>query len=82
VTSPGVAPPAEEHVCPLCSSRFVKGAVRCGACPMSRVCDLACCPNCGYEFVERSATVDALRRMGAGLKRIFGWAPPDAGEER
>jgi hypothetical protein len=48
---------------------------------MSRVCDLACCPNCGYEFVERSATVDALRRMGAGLKRILGWAPPSAGEE-
>jgi hypothetical protein len=62
---------APEHTCPLCSTRFTKGAVRCGACPMSRVCDLACCPNCGYEFVERSATVEALKRLGRGLRRIL-----------
>ena len=40
--------PPRGHVCPLCSTQFMSGAVRCGACPMSRACDLECCPNCGY----------------------------------
>ncbi|MBI3449331.1 MAG: hypothetical protein HY049_10505 [Acidobacteria bacterium] len=65
------ANPGREHVCPLCSARFMSGAVRCGACPMSRVCDLECCPNCGYEFVERSATVEMIQRVGRALRR---WA--------
>jgi len=61
----------EMHRCPLCGTRFAKGAVRCGSCPMSRVCDLACCPNCGYEFVERSAVVDFIKRVTRRLAALF-----------
>ena len=60
-----------ERPCPLCGYRFEKGAERCGGCPMHDACGAISCPRCGYEFVERSAAVDALRRLGRGIRALI-----------
>ena len=56
-------PAAPHHDCPLCGCDFEEGAAHCGGCPLNQACGTVCCPRCGYEFVDRSATVDWLRRM-------------------
>jgi hypothetical protein len=48
--------------CPLCGNRFEEGEnTACSACPMGKECGTICCPNCGYQFVERSWIVDTWR---------------------
>ena len=54
---------AEHHKCPLCGFEF-DGADGCpSSCPMSSGCSMVKCPNCKYEYVVRSRTVDAVKRL-------------------
>lgn len=66
----GNAITAPEHDCPLCGLHFAEGAVHCGGCPLNASCGTICCPRCGYEYVDRSATVDLFHR---GLHVMRGW---------
>ena len=52
-------------VCPLCGYRFDPQNA-CGGCGLAKFCSSVRCPNCNYEFVERSKTVERLGRL---LKR-------------
>lgn len=54
------------HECPLCGFRF-RESEGCGTCPMGAGCGHLKCPNCRYEFVASSKTVELLR----GLFRRF-----------
>lgn len=41
--------------CRLCGYEFEPAALPChSACPMSRHCQLICCPQCGYQMVDES----------------------------
>ncbi len=48
--------------CPLCSHHFADQA-GCRGCGLLSNCALVRCPNCGYEFVERSRVVDFINRV-------------------
>jgi len=65
-------PTMPDHDCPLCGYRFDEGAAHCGGCPLNQKCGTVCCPRCGYEFVDRSATVDWLRRLTRRAGHILG----------
>lgn len=54
-------PTAVSHRCPLCGGTFAEEP-HCSVCPMSRRCQILCCPNCGYSFVETSTVVNLFRR--------------------
>lgn len=48
--------------CPLCGNHFdEEDSGACVACPLNRNCGTICCPNCGYQFIERSWLVDRWR---------------------
>lgn len=50
--------------CPLCGKEFLEEEMKCtSGCPFSKNCGLLCCPNCGYTFKERSATLDLLKSL-------------------
>jgi Fe2+ transport system protein FeoA len=50
--------------CPLCGNRFEPAALAChSACPLGARCNLACCPNCGYEMPDASRS-----RLGRRLR--------------
>jgi hypothetical protein len=34
-------------------------------------CGTVCCPRCGYSFVEGSAAVTGLNRLGRALRRLL-----------
>ena len=48
--------------CPLCQHRF-EGRSACHGCGMVAGCQLICCPQCGYEFVESSKTESLIKGM-------------------
>lgn len=48
--------------CPLCQHKF-EGRTACHGCGMMAGCQLICCPQCGYEFVESSKTVSFFKEM-------------------
>ena len=60
------------HSCPLCGLGFDEGVTKCGGCPMHGGCGTVCCPGCGYSFADRSATLDALTKVGRKLRWLFG----------
>ena len=65
----------ETHHCPLCGFEFV-GADGCPtSCPMSTGCGMVKCPNCRYEYVVRSRTVDAIRSL------LARWFPRSAAKD-
>jgi len=44
--------------CAMCGYTFDPAQHRgCAACPLQSGCQLACCPNCGYEVVDPSQSV-------------------------
>lgn len=46
--------------CPLCGTQFDPDLhVNCQACPLQTGCQLACCPNCGFEMVNVQRSVVA-----------------------
>ncbi len=50
--------------CPLCGFEFEKRDTPCAkACPLGRFCNLICCPNCRYEFANRSRSIRWLHRL-------------------
>jgi predicted Zn-ribbon and HTH transcriptional regulator len=56
--------------CSLCGYEFNKDQMektKCSACPEFMGCELLCCPNCGYRFVEESKIVNILRRLACWL---------------
>jgi predicted amidophosphoribosyltransferase len=59
---PAGGPPLE---CALCGMRFRPQGSVCAACPFSSGCDLARCPNCGYQFPRGSRIVEWIRRRFA-----------------
>ncbi len=63
------------HRCPLCGHGFDRGVEMCGGCPMHGGCGTLCCPACGYSYAERSATLDALGRLGRTLRRLVAGTP-------
>lgn len=68
--------PVLAHCCPLCGLQFDEGVAKCGSCPLHEGCQTTCCPRCGYTFADRSATVEALRRVGRSLGRWLRPGPP------
>ena len=55
--------------CPLCNHSFDETSENCHTgCYMSNGCPLIKCPNCGYEFVIESKTVNFFKRIIRGGK--------------
>lgn len=52
----------------MCAAPAADMREACGGCPLARGCAAVCCPRCGYQFVERSATIDLLLRMWGGAR--------------
>ena len=47
-----------EIICAMCGHTFDPAQHRgCAACPLQSGCQLACCPNCGFEAVDPSQSV-------------------------
>lgn len=67
---------AAPHDCPLCGHHFAGDAGCPSGCPMAKGCGMVKCPNCRYEWVERSRTVDAVKGL---LGRWFGRPPTPPG---
>lgn len=50
--------------CPMCGTQFDPDQhISCQACPLQTGCQLACCPNCGFEIVNVQKSV--LARLAA-----------------
>ena len=50
--------------CSLCGFEFEKSDTPCQhGCPLGRFCNLICCPNCRYEFPEKSQSIRLLQRL-------------------
>ena len=49
--------------CTLCGHEFERaaGARACRGCPLSAACDLARCPNCGFEVPVEPKWIEKLR---------------------
>ncbi len=69
-------PEPERHACPLCGFSFVEDEGCPAACPLAGGCGMVKCPNCRYEYVVRSRTVDAMKAIWG---RFFTPKPKDAG---
>ncbi|HBC46118.1 MAG TPA: hypothetical protein DEO84_06160 [candidate division Zixibacteria bacterium] len=47
--------------CPVCGYRFDESArSSCATCPVGPKCNMICCPNCHYSWVESSSWVSSL----------------------
>jgi hypothetical protein len=50
--------------CPLCGAVLREHESGCGACPLSKGCEMLCCARCGYKTVAaRSVVVDFFRHL-------------------
>ncbi len=69
----GGSPPATRGYgamkCPLCGSEFSReeAGEACQHCPL-KSCNLVCCPQCGYQFVDEKQARERLKRL-LGKKR-------------
>ncbi len=53
-----------KYKCALCGHAFIMDGHSCpSSCPMSRHCNLVCCPNCGYSFPKGSRTVEFFKNL-------------------
>lgn len=84
MTATGGAEP-RLSTCAMCGLRFDPAEhVGCASCPMQGGCALACCPACGYSFVDPS-TSSVLRlsaRLSSRLRRRAAAVKADAGTLR
>jgi Fe2+ transport system protein FeoA len=56
--------------CPLCGFEFEKHDTPCArSCPLSKFCNLICCPNCHYEFPPETQPLGWLRALFHREKR-------------
>ncbi|OGP50329.1 MAG: hypothetical protein A2Y79_01140 [Deltaproteobacteria bacterium RBG_13_43_22] len=54
----------KKYTCALCGHTFTVDGMFCSsACPMSRHCNLVCCPNCGYSFPKGSRIIEFIKRL-------------------
>lgn len=56
--------------CPMCGFRYDPQANEaCPSCPLHAQCNLACCPNCGYQTVNlgRSQLAGWFQKLGLRL---------------
>jgi len=51
-----------KYKCPLCGFKFDATDVKCRSCPMSKSCNVTCCPNCGYGFTGESRLIEWFKR--------------------
>ena len=60
--------------CPLCSFEF-NDQDACKGCGLLGIggCVLIRCPNCGYEFAEKSYLVDFIKRLFGKKKKENRW---------
>jgi len=57
-----------EITCAMCGHTFNPAQHRgCAACPLQSGCQLACCPNCGFEAVDPSQSV-----LASAFAKLFG----------
>jgi len=56
--------------CPFCGYRFDENSTgdTCQGCPLHDKCNLAKCPNCGYEMPRESRLLKALRALKRRVK--------------
>jgi hypothetical protein len=64
--------------CPMCAAPAADMHEACAGCPLARGCTVMCCPRCGYQFVERSATIHLLLTLWGSVRRRVA-APGRAG---
>ena len=51
-------------VCPVCGYRFDPVSNKaCVGCPVGTKCDMVCCPNCHYGWVESSSIVSKILKL-------------------
>jgi len=62
--------PRRDTPCPMCSAPATDVRDGCAGCPLTRGCRMACCPRCGYRFVEESSTFGALRTLFGRLRSL------------
>lgn len=56
--------------CALCGFRYDPAAHGCRpSCPLSRGCNLSCCPNCGHGAVKEGALAQGVRKLLVKLTR-------------
>ena len=57
-----------EITCAICSHTFDPAQHRgCAACPLQSGCQLACCPNCGFEAIDPNQSV-----LARTFAKLFG----------
>ena len=53
-----------KYECALCGHTFLVDTHSCpSSCPMSRHCNLVCCPNCGYSFPKGSRIFEFIKNL-------------------
>ena len=55
--------------CPMCAAPAAEMHEACAGCPLAKGCTVLCCPRCGYQFLERSATVNLLVSLWGSARR-------------
>lgn len=61
--------PQEKTSCPLCGYGFTPSKACSSGCPMGEGCGMVKCPNCRYEFVEKSQVAEGLKKL---FHKLFG----------
>ncbi len=54
--------------CPLCGYEFDENEAVCKGCPVNRDCNTICCPNCGYQTIEKSGLISWIKKIFMGEK--------------
>ena len=49
----------------MCAAPAAQMHEACAGCPLAKGCTVLCCPRCGYQFIERSATINLLVSLWA-----------------
>ena len=44
----------------MCAAPAAQMHEACAGCPLAKGCTVLCCARCGYQFIERSATINLL----------------------
>jgi len=52
--------------CSLCGYEFSDDDARCKGCLINKGCKTICCPNCGYQTVEKSGIISWIKNRIMG----------------